>query len=371
MKYVLIIGDGMADYPVPELGGKTPLEAARTPNFDFIASHGTGGLVQTIPAGMAPGSEIATLSILGCDPQRYYTGRAPLEAASMGVALRPGQIGYRCNLITHENGLVKDYSAGHITTDEAREIIRTLDECLGSEKFRFYPGVSYRHLLVVTGATTVVKGTPPHDIIGRPIADHPLSGPESDGLRALMLTSQELLAGHPVNARRRAAGKDPATMIWLWGGGTAAQLPTLAERFGLSGAVISAVDLIKGIGRLVGCAVVDVPGITGYLDTNFAGKAAYALKALEKADFVLVHVEAPDEASHNGKLADKLAAIESVDRQVVGTILAGLPRFKEYRVMVLPDHRTPLSVRTHTAEPVPFAIYDSRRERPGRMRAFS
>jgi 2,3-bisphosphoglycerate-independent phosphoglycerate mutase len=371
MKYVLIIGDGMADYPVPELGGKTPLEAAHTPNFDFIASHGTGGLVQTIPEGMAPGSEIATLAIMGYDPRRYYTGRAPLEAASMGVELRPGQIGYRCNLITHENGLIKDYSAGHITTPEARQLITTLDEKLGSDLVRFHPGISYRHLTVFNHTSIVVKGFPPHDIMGRTVADHLPAGPGSEPLRRLMLDSQKILADHPVNRQRRVAGHDPATMIWFWGGGTAAQLPTLQERFGLSGAVISAVDLIRGIGRLAGCQVVEVPGITGYLDTNFTGKAASALKTLETVDFVLVHVEAPDEASHNGKLDDKLRAIESVDQQVVGTILAGLPRFKTYRVMVMPDHRTPVSVRTHTSEPIPFAIFDSRSNGPSGMRAFS
>jgi 2,3-bisphosphoglycerate-independent phosphoglycerate mutase len=371
MKYVVVVGDGMADYPMAELGEKTPLEAAHTPNMDFMASHGDGGLVRTIPPGMAPGSEVATLSILGYDPLQYYTGRAPLEAASIGVKIAPGEIGYRCNLITHEQGLVKDYSAGHITSEEARVLIEDIDQRLGTDAIRFYPGISYRHLMVIKNTGAAAQAFPPHDIMGRPVDTHLPSGPAGEVIKKLMLDSQELLAGHPVNKKRMAQGKNPATMIWLWGGGTATRLPALQEQFGVTGAVISAVDLIKGIGILAGCQIISVPGITGYLDTNYTGKAEYALRALHDVDFVFIHVEAPDEASHNGKLQDKLQAIEAVDQKVLGILLSGIKEFKDYKIMILPDHRTPLSLRTHTAEPVPFAIYSSRQKQAGPMQAFS
>lgn len=361
MKYIILIGDGMADEPVSELGGKTPLEAARTPNMDRLASEGKFGLFETVPPGYPPGSDVANLSVLGYDPRKYYTGRAPLEAASIGVKLAPSDVAFRCNLVTlsDEGGrtVMADYSSGHITTDEAREIVLDLDRELSKEGVRFYPGTSYRHLMVWQGGKKDIKTTPPHDISDRPVEPHLPQGDGAEKLKRLMELSRAVMKDHPVNRKRTAEGKKPATSIWLWGQGVAPAMPTMKERFGVDGAIISAVDLMKGIGIYAGLEVLKVPGATGYIDTNYGGKTEYALAALEKKDFVCVHVEAPDEAGHNGNLQDKMRAIEDFDKLIVEPVLKGAEKFGELTVLVLPDHPTPLALKTHTPAPVPFVLY--------------
>ncbi len=363
MKYIILIGDGMSDYPIEELGNKTPLEAANTPNMDMLAQRGSIGLVKNVPDEYPPGSDVAILSVLGYDPAKYYTGRSPLEAASIGVELAPDDLAVRCNLVTlgQKDGKVymDDFSAGHITTDEAREIIKGIDRELGKEGIRFYPGVSYRHLMVWHGGPDGLETTPPHDISGKEIKDYLPKGKGSDKFIQLMNFSQMFLKDHPANVRREGDGHKPANSIWLWGQGRKPKMPTLKERFGIEGSVISAVDLVKGVGIYAGLKNVNVPGATGYLDTNYKGKAEYALRELETRDFVCVHVEAPDEAGHTGNLKDKIRAIEEFDEKVVGTVLKGLERFKEYRILVLPDHPTPIAKKTHTRDPVPFAMYPS------------
>ncbi len=371
VKYVILIGDGMGDYPIDSLGKKTPLESAKTPNMDSLASSGMFGLFATVPKGYPPGSDVANLSILGYSPAKYYTGRAPLEAASIGVKLGPTDIAFRCNLVTlaDKNGvtIMDDYSSGHITTEDADGIIKSLDAALKKEGVRFYTGTSYRHLMVWKHGPKDVKTTPPHDISDKDIAGHLPKGTLADKFGALMKASQEILKDHPVNKRRVSNGKKPATSIWLWGQGQAPAMPTFKERFGIDGAIISAVDLMKGIGIYAGLEVLKVPGVTGYIDTNYKGKAEYALAALENKDFVCVHVEAPDEAGHNGNLKDKLKAIEDFDKEVVGRVLTGLKKFDAYTVMALTDHPTPIALKTHTSDPVPFALYkSSAKERKGR-----
>jgi 2,3-bisphosphoglycerate-independent phosphoglycerate mutase len=371
MKYVVIIGDGMADRPVEGLQGKTPLMAAKTPNMDWMARHGEIGLVRTIPEGFNPGSEIANLSIFGYDPGIYYTGRGPLEAASLGLALQPDDIAFRCNLVTLEfqegKSFMEDFSAGHITDEEAGEIIRDLDKEFGSEENRFYPGVSYRHLMIWKDGIPKYPGlenlhlVPPHDILGREITPYlPRNGGAgSDRILTLTSGSRSFLRGHRINLLRKEKGLRPANSIWLWGQGRAPRMFTLRERFGLEGYVISAVHLLKGIGIYAGLEPLDVPGATGFLDTNYEGKAQYALRGLKEKDFVYVHVEAPDEAGHMGEARLKIDAIEKFDQKVVGGILKGMERLGDYRILVLPDHPTPISVRTHTEDPVPFVIYSS------------
>ncbi|HMK77479.1 MAG TPA: cofactor-independent phosphoglycerate mutase [Thermodesulfobacteriota bacterium] len=367
MKYVIIVGDGMADYPVESLKGKTPLMVAGTPHMDWMANQGEIGLVRTIPEGFTPGSEIANLSIFGYNPVRYYTGRGPLEAASLGVKLAADDIAFRCNLVTLKfqgsKIFMEDFSAGHITNEEARKVILDIDKQMGTNEIRFYTGVSYRHLMVLkNGAAKFsdlekLEVLPPHDLIGKEISSclPQMAGP----VLSLMKESQHLLKNHPVNQAREASGLPPANSIWLWGQGRSPQMIPLKERFGIDGYVISAVHLIKGIGILAGLEVKEVPGITGFVDTNYDGKAQYTLEGLREKDFVYVHVESPDEASHMGNLRLKVEAIEAFDQKIVGTILGGMKEFKQYKVMVLPDHPTPLSVRTHTADPVPFVIYSN------------
>ncbi|MBI5562635.1 MAG: cofactor-independent phosphoglycerate mutase [Deltaproteobacteria bacterium] len=361
MKYVILIGDGMADYPIDSLGGKTPLEFAPTPNLDSLAGSGTFGLFATVPPGYPPGSDVANLSILGYDPAKYYSGRSPLEAASIGVKLSPTDVAFRCNLVTlaDKGGsvIMDDYSSGHISTEEADCIIKSLDKGLRGEGVRFYTGTSYRHLMVWENGPDKLKTTPPHDISDKDIAGHLPKGNGADKIARLMALSQDVMKDHPVNRKRVEAGWKPATSIWLWGQGKAPAMPTMKERFGIDGAIISAVDLMKGIGIYAGLEVLKVPGVTGYIDTNYRGKAEHALAALETKAFVCVHVEAPDEAGHNGNLKDKLKAIEDFDREVVGRVLKGLTRFAEYRVLALTDHPTPIALKTHTSDPVPFALY--------------
>lgn len=374
MKYVVIVGDGMADYPVESINGKTPLMVARTPNMDWLAKHGSLGLVRTVPDGFNPGSEIANLSIFGYDPLQYYTGRGPLEAASLGVRLEKDDLAFRCNLVTLQSQgskvVMEDFAAGHISDAEAHEIIVGLDQAIGNKETRFYSGVSYRHLMVMKNGVSAYSGlenlglTPPHDIIDQEITLFlPEKNDSGKRILTLMAESQQFLKEHPVNLDRKARGLRPANSIWLWGQGRSPQMATLKERFGIDGYVISAVHLIKGIGLLAGLEVLQVPGITGYFDTNYEGKGEYALRGLKKKDFVFVHVEAPDEAGHMGDLRLKVEAIEAFDEKVVGTILKGIGAFEKVKVMVLPDHPTPLSVRTHTADPVPFVIYSSEEKR--------
>ncbi len=379
IKYVIMVGDGMADYPDEALAGKTPLMVAKTPHMDWLAKHGTTGLVKTVPDGFTPGSEVANLSIFGYDPVRYYTGRGPLEAASLNIALEPEDLAFRCNLVTvrkdGQRTVMEDFSAGHITSEESEEIVQDLNGAMGTPDLRFYAGVSYRHLMVWKQGMASFPGleslplAPPHDIVEKEIgsillpekgAAHGTAGMDgAEEIRDLTLRSQGLLSDHPVNRARKSKGLRPANSIWLWGQGRSPRMVTVKERFGIEGYVISAVHLLKGIGILAGLEVMDVPGATGYFDTNYEGKAAYALEGLRKRDFVYVHVEAPDEAGHMGDLRRKVESIEAFDEKVVGTLLKGIREFKRYRVMVLPDHPTPLSVRTHVGDPVPFVIYSS------------
>ncbi|MEW6459057.1 MAG: cofactor-independent phosphoglycerate mutase [Bacillota bacterium] len=363
MKYLVLVGDGMADEPRPELDGMTPLQYARTPHMDLVAACGEIGQVRTVPAGYQPGSDVANLSVLGYDPQKYYTGRAPLEAVSMGIDLQERDVAFRCNLVTltdaepYEEREMVDYSAGEISTAEARELILFLDRELGSEALRFYPGVSYRHLLVWREGPAETLLTPPHDIPGMEVRAHLPAGVGDGVLKSLMVRSAELLAGHPVNRERRQRNERTANSIWFWGQGRRPALPPFRDLFGLDGVVISAVDLIKGIGLCAGLESVEVEGATGTIHTNFRGKAVAALEALGSgADFALIHVEAPDEASHQGDLETKIRAIEEIDQRVLGEVLRGMNDIGPLRIMVLPDHPTPLRTRTHSADPVPFAI---------------
>jgi 2,3-bisphosphoglycerate-independent phosphoglycerate mutase len=366
VKYVVILGDGMPDYPVDELGGKTPLAYARTPNMDRLAKCGEAGMVRSVPAGMPAGSDVANLSVMGYDPDRYYTGRSPIEAVAMGVRLAEEDVAFRCNLVTlsgegpYEYRSMLDYSAGEISTPEAREIIKDVADRLGNSIFNFYPGVSYRHLMAWRGGPepNAFNLTPPHDITGKEIDAYLPQGENTQVLLEFMEKSSVFLPDHPVNRERAARGLRPANSIWLWGQGRKPRLDSFSEKYGLEGAVISAVDLIKGLGILAGLEAADVPGVTGNINTNFRGKAQKALNMLQDGlDFVFVHVEAPDEAGHHGDLQAKVKAIEEIDEKVVGEIARGLEEFPDYRLMVLSDHPTPLSLRTHTAEPVPFCIY--------------
>jgi 2,3-bisphosphoglycerate-independent phosphoglycerate mutase len=357
MKFVVLIGDGMGDYPRHDLDGKTVLEAADTANMDWIAYHGKSGLAQTIPSAMNPGSDVANMEILGYDTTRIFTGRSVFEALSMGLHLGDNDVAFRANLVTLEDGVMKDYSAGHITTDESAELMKLLDKELGTEKLHFYPGVSYRNIMIWSGGKYLMNTTPPHDIIGKKIEQWLPEGENAGEITALMERSQKVLTDALVNKKRLTMGKLPANSIWLWGQGKRLEIPTIEEKYGLKGGVISAVDLIKGIGIAAGLKPVFVPGATGYIDTNFRGKAEAALETLETADFVYVHVEAPDEAAHNGDTDMKIKAIEDFDREVVGTVLTSLKEQDDLAVLVMCDHRTPLVKRTHTREPVPVAYY--------------
>ncbi len=367
----------MADRPLKELGGKTPLQIASTPNMDRLAAEGTPGRVRTVPEGMHPGSDVANLSILGYDPRRYYSGRAPLEASSIGVKLAEEDVAFRCNFVTlkfnsdRTNAVMEDYSSGHITTGEARELIREIDAKLGSETIRFYPGVSYRHLMVWSQGPVETECVPPHDIIGKDIAGYLPSGKGEDVLRKIMTDSVGILEAHPVNRERIKKGKNPGNSVWLWGQGRRPALPTFTEKYGISGSLVSAVDLTRGLGIYAGFRILDVPGITGYLDTNYEGKADAALDSLRTADFVYIHVEAPDEAGHSGKCQDKIKAIEDFDARVVGRVMKNAEALGEHRILLLPDHPTPIELRTHTADPVPFVLFDSTRKRKNDGAKFS
>jgi 2,3-bisphosphoglycerate-independent phosphoglycerate mutase len=370
MKYVIILGDGMADYPVAKLGNKTPLQAARKPNIDRIAREGRCGLFNSIEADMSTGSETANLSVMGYDPRQVLQGRGVLEAASMGVDIRGDDMGMRCNLIClFDDGRIKNHSAGHITSEESDEMLKTLQEKLGSDTIRFYTGVSYRHLFVGKGLDPRLECAPPHDHPNEPSVDlmirarTPEAQATADLLNKLTLESQKILKDHPVNKKRIAAGKDPGNSIWLWSPGRRPRMWTFPDRFGVSGAVISAVDLIRGIGVYAGLEILKVKGATGLWNTNYEGKADACLDALARHDFVYVHVEAPDEAGHEGDVELKVRTIEDLDARLVGRILDGLKvRNLEAVVAVLPDHPTPVELRVHVRDAVPFAILDPRQK---------
>ena len=362
MKYVVVIGDGMADFPIKELNGKTPLQRADIPNMDLIASKGVSGLLKTVPDNMHPGSDVANLSIMGYNPGEYYTGRGPLEAASIGAKLKEGDVAFRCNFITEENGLLADFNAGHISTAEASELIESL-----KQKFyqygKFYLGTSYRHLFILKDRNSAsLNSTPPHDVVGEPIKDHLLKPADNKNavlLNRIMEESKNLLKNHPLNEKRVEDGKKPANMIWLWGQGVKPSMPSFKDKYGLSGATITGVDLVKGLGVYMGLTNINVPGATGYFDTDYCGKAKNALEALKTHDFVFVHVEAPDEAGHAGDLEEKIRAIERVDNRILGKLLDELPDFGDYSIAILPDHPTPLSLKTHTSDPVPYSMYST------------
>jgi 2,3-bisphosphoglycerate-independent phosphoglycerate mutase len=372
MKYIILVGDGMGDLPLPALGSRTPLEAANTPTMDSLSRHGELFRLQTIPTGMQPGSDIANLSLLGYEPQDFYTGRAPLEAASMGIELTAGEVAYRCNLVSLENKgpdslVMVDFSAGHIPTAESSVLINGLQEELGSDLFHFYPGIGYRHLMVSTDHVPGLVTVPPHDHIGRNVAEYWQRYLQYPKLQNMLESACKLLENHPVNKQRLQKGQLAANSIWLWGEGKAPTMPTIEAQFGLKGSLISAVDLLKGIGVYGGLDIINIEGATGYLDTNYAGKAAAALEALAHQDFVFVHVEAPDEAGHKGSIPEKIRAIEDFDSKIVKPIFAGLQAMEsrpDFRLVVCMDHLTPISIRTHTDQPVPVLLYDSRQQGP-------
>lgn len=368
MKYIIILGDGMADWPIDSLGGKTPLEVAYKPNIDRLSKASVLGLADTIPEGMPPGSDVANLSVLGFNPKVFYTGRSPLEAVSMGLKMNPDDTALRCNLVTlsnddnYEDKSMLDYSAGEISTAESTELIRDLAKDLNSEGIAFYPGVSYRHCLIWKNGPMNISLTPPHDISGKKITHYVPSSEGGNVALELMKKSVDILAKHPINLRRIERGLNPATSIWLWGQGKKPSVPLFVEKYGLCGSVISAVDLIKGIGIASGMKSVDVPGATGNIHTNFKGKADAALKELKEGrDFVYIHIEAPDECGHQGQLKEKIRSIELIDSLVLDTLLKGLEGLDEYRLLILPDHPTPIEIKTHSRDPVPFLIYDSRK----------
>lgn len=379
MKYIVVLCDGMADLPVDELSGKTPMMAAFKPNMDFLAEKGHVGLVKTVAEGLSPGSDVANLSVMGYDPKKYYSGRSPLEAVSMGVELNDSDVALRCNLVTlsHEDTLsgrtMVDYCAGDISSQEAHALIEHLQQNLGDEIFSFYGGVSYRHCLVWSGGA--VEGyylTPPHDITGQAVAGHLPEGEVAARLLELMEKSYGLLKDHPVNLKRISEGKNPANSIWLWGQGRRPVLPSFERKFGLKGSVVSAVDLLKGIGICAGMDVCKVEGATGYLDTNFEGKTAAVLRELERGqDFVYLHLEAPDECGHRHEIEGKVKSIEYIDKRVLEPLLKGLERFDDYKIMLLPDHPTPLATGIHSAEAVPYLIYHKRDEKSSGLENFN
>jgi 2,3-bisphosphoglycerate-independent phosphoglycerate mutase len=363
MKYVLVVGDGMADYPVAELGNKTPLQVAYKPNMDYIAAKGKSGLIKTVPDELTPGSDAAICSVLGYDPIKYCTGRGPLEAPSRGIKLSEKDTAYRCNLITEKDGAIADYSAGHITTDEASQLIAAIRKVLEKpNQIEFYPGLDYRHFLILRNFPNPeqIQCTPPHDATGvavsevMPKANVPQAEKSAQMLRDLIISSRDILRSHPVNVAREKAGKHPGNLIWFWGGGKKPSMPTLKEKYGVKSAVISAVDLVKGIGNYAGMEIINVEGATGLDNTNYEGKADAALKALQTNDLVFVHVEAPDEAGHCRDYKLKVKTIENLDKRLLGRIIGGLS--EPYAIAILPDHPTPIKTGTHSRDPVPFSI---------------
>jgi 2,3-bisphosphoglycerate-independent phosphoglycerate mutase len=358
-KYAIIVPDGAADEPLEEFGNKTVLEAAETPNMDKISTEGRQGLVQTVPTNMEPGSDVAQMSLLGYDPNRYYSGRAPIEAAARDIKLSLNDWVFRCNLVTIADGKMVDHSAGHIPTTEAAKLIDELEEQLGNKQINFYAGISYRHLLVFRGLDFDIQTYPPHDFIGKPIKKILPRGAGADILIDLMARSQQLFDGHDINKVRKDLGENQVSSIWLWGQGKKARLDSFQKKFGLRGAAITAVDLVRGLAKLIGFDLIDVPGATGFVDTNYAGKGSASVKALEKYDLVFVHIEAPDEASHEGNPEMKKKAIEQIDKHIVGPVLKSLQNYEHWRILVLPDHPTPVRSCAHSGEMVPFAMAGS------------
>jgi len=376
VRFIIVVGDGMADYPVQDLGGGTPLQVADHPNMDEIMSKGVYGTLKTVPDGMESNTDVAVLSILGYNLKRYYPGRGSLEAASMGVKLRDEDLAFRCNLITERDGVLADFSAGHVETEEARELMSAIDERLGSSEIRFYSGVNYRHLLVLSGRaySDKVRCFAPHYVVGKRIDEikvTPLTergAITADLLNELTSKSKGILSNHPINLERVRRRKKPANMIWPWSPGRKPSFPTLRDRYNLRGAVISAVDVVNGIGVCAGMDIVKVPGATGYFDTNYEGKAEYAAGSLGNHDLVLIHVEAPDEAGHLGDSELKIRAIEDLDKRLLGNLMNKVQ--SDFTVAILADHMTPVTVRNHTPDPVPFAVYSTRNEKRSRVRHF-
>ena len=359
MKYIVIIGDGMADWPIERLDGKTPLMAAHKPYMDMMAQDGYCGKVLTIPDGYPSGSDVACMSLFGYNPAKYYTGRAPIEASGMGIHLDKNEVSFRCNLvylaIHPDKTFMGDYSSGHITTEEANILIQDLNKELGSKEFIFFPGVSYRHVMLWKDGMWEMETTPPHDITGKEILDYLPKGKGADRLISLMIDSRRILEGHSLNRKREKASRYPANSIWLWGQGKKAQFPLFKDNHGLTGATVTAVDLVKGISRLAGFDTPRVEGATGYLDTNYRGKANKAIELLSDHDIVYIHIEAPDEASHEGNIDEKIKAIENIDREVVGPIFESVGDFVKF--LIVTDHATPIAMKTHHATPVPFTVF--------------
>lgn len=364
MKYIIMLGDGMADLPIEALGGKTPLECANKPCIDALAKVSEVGIVRTVPEGMKPASDIANLSVMGYNPRECYSGRSPLEAVSIGVEFNESDVTYRTNLVTlsdegeYEDRTMLDYSAGEISTAEASELIKAVQEGLGDEEWTFYAGISYRHCLLHKNAEDGADLTPPHDISLKPIRDYLPKGVNGEKLLEFMKRSYDILKDHPVNKQRQAKGLRPANSVWFWGEGRKPALPNFEKKFGLTGAMISAVDLLKGIAKVAGMEVIEVEGATGNIDTNYEGKAEAALDALTRHDFVYIHVEAPDECGHRGECDNKVKSIEDIDQKIVKRLVEGL-KGQDFAIMILPDHPTPIAIRTHSATPVPYMIYRS------------
>ncbi len=379
MKYVILLCDGMADVPFDGLNGQTPAEAASKPTMDALAQKAEVGTLRTVPEGLSPGSDVANLAVLGYDTKECYTGRSPLEAANIGIDLKDDDVALRCNLVTlsdddvYAEKTILDYCAGDIATDEADTIIRTLQKALGGGEFDFYTGTAYRHCLVWHGGKTALgKITPPHDITGRVIGDYIPSHPDAAPLLRLMERSVEILKDHPTNAARVAKGENPANAIWLWGQGHRPSLQNFTARFGVKGSMISAVDLLKGIARIAEMRVCDVEGATGYIDTNYEGKLAAAVNELKNGqDLVYIHLEGPDECGHRGEAQNKVKAIEDIDRRVLAPLLEALKDMGDHTVLILPDHPTPLTIRTHTADPVPYLLYRSNAEKASGVTRFT
>ncbi len=377
MKYVVVLGDGMADYRVAQLGNRSPLQCANKPNIDFLARYGEIGMVKTVPDGILPGSDAANLSVMGYNPKKYYTGRSPLEAASMGVELTDTDLAFRCNLVTldfdgnYESAIMLDYSSDEISTKEAAELISELNTHLASAVLTFHAGISYRHCMVWKNGTGNRTFTPPHDILEKNIATFLPIGDDSEMFLSMQKRSNEILKNHPVNLERVARGLRPANSIWIWGEGRKPTIPKFTDKYGVTGSVVSAVDLIKGIGLCAGLDSIYVEGATGNIHTNFRGKAEAALNELQKGkDFVYVHIEAPDECGHRFEIENKVKSIEFIDKLVVGVLLEGLAAYEDYSILVLPDHPTPLSLRTHTSEPVPYILYRKSSAKPSGVEGY-
>lgn len=380
MKYVVVLYDGMADYPVPALDGKTPMMCAKKPNMDYLAQRAEVGLIRTVAPGLKPGSDVANMSVMGFDPMKFYTGRSPLEAASIGIDMKPTDVSLRTNLVTlseddkpYKEKTIVDYCADDISTEEAEVLIKYIDENLGTDEFKFYPGVSYRHCLIwKNGTTDLGKMTPPHDITGKVITEYLSDSENANPLIDMMKKSYDLLKDHPINIARKKAGKGPANSIWLWGEGTRPAFDSFEDVYGIKGGVVSAVDLIKGLGQCAKMDVAEVEGATGYIDTNFEGKAKAALDLLKKGDdLVYIHFEAPDECGHRNEPENKVRAIELIDERVLPILFEGLKEYDDYKILILPDHPTPIVTRTHASDPVPYLIYHKNDEKDSKVQSIN